>query len=76
MNDIRAVADADFLDSHPDIRRLLEQAQIDLGWIATQNERMAAGGYTQVHIRADAMQWIEENRSKVNGWLDNARAAS
>ena len=47
MNDIRAVANADFLDSHPDIRSLLEQVKIDLGWIATQNERMAAGGYTQ-----------------------------
>lgn len=76
VNDIRAVANADFLDSHPDVRSLLEQVKIDLGWIATQNERMAAGGYTQEHIRADASQWIEENRAKVNGWLENARAAS
>ena len=76
VNDIRAVANADFLDDHPDIRSLLEQVTIDLGWIATQNERMAAGGYTQDHVRADASQWIEENRARVNGWLENARAAS
>lgn len=75
VNDIRAVGNTDFLDSHPDVRSLLEQVKIDLGWISAQNERMAAGGYTQGHIRADAEQWIEENRSKVNGWLENARAA-
>ena len=76
VNDIRAVANAKFLDSHPDVRSLLEQVKIDLAWIATQNERMAAGSYSQDHVRADASQWIEENRSKVNGWLEIARAAS
>ena len=75
VNDIRAVANTDFLERNPDIRRLLELIAIPLSDIAAQNARMAAGDYTEADIKADAEAWINANRDKVDSWLDSARAA-
>lgn len=69
VNDIRAVANTDFLDDHPDIRRLLEVVAIPLSDIANQNSKMAAGEYSEADITADAEAWIAANRAKVDGWL-------
>lgn len=73
VNDIRAVANSDFLDDNPDIRRLLEVVAIPLGDIAAQNARMAAGDYSEADITADAEAWIAANRDKVDSWLASAR---
>ena len=75
VNDIRAVANSDFLDANPDIRRLLEVVAIPLGDIAAQNAKMAAGDYTEGDVEADAEAWIANNRDKVDDWLATARAA-
>ncbi len=73
VNDIRAVANSDFLDDNPDIRRLLEVVAIPLSDIATQNARMAAGDYSEADVEADAEAWIAANRDKVDSWLATAR---
>ena len=73
VNDIRAVANTDFLDENPDIRRLLEVVAIPLSDIAAQNAKMAAGDYTEADIEADAETWIAANRDKVDSWLATAR---
>ena len=73
VNDIRAVANTDFLDDNPDIRRLLEVVAIPLSDIAAQNAKMAAGDYTEADIEADAKAWIAANRDKVDSWLATAR---
>ena len=73
VNDIRAVANTDFLDDNPDIRRLLELVAIPLSDIAAQNAKMAAGDYTEADIEADAEAWIAANRDKVDSWLATAR---
>ena len=75
VNDIRAVANTDFLDDNPDIHRLLEVVAIPLGDIAAQNAKMAAGDYSEADIKADADAWIAANRDKVDDWLASARAA-
>ncbi len=76
VNDIRAVANTDFLDRNPDIRRLLEVVAIPLGDIAAQNARMAAADeYSEADVEADAEAWIAANRDLVDSWLDSARAA-
>ncbi|MCY3538516.1 MAG: hypothetical protein OXH10_01450 [bacterium] len=75
VNDIRAVANTDFLDRNPDIRRLLELVAIPLSDIAAQNARMASGDYTEADIKADAEAWISANRDQVDDWLDSARSA-
>lgn len=74
VNDIRAVANADFLDANPTVRRLLEAVSIPLGDIADQNARMAMEAeYGEDLIRADAARWIEDNRTTVDQWLETVR---
>ncbi|MCY4370604.1 MAG: hypothetical protein OXF41_14615 [bacterium] len=74
VNDIRAVANTDFLDAHPDIHRLLEVVAIPLGDIAAQNAKMAAADdYSEADVEADAEAWIAANRTVVDGWLITAR---
>jgi glycine betaine/proline transport system substrate-binding protein len=75
VNDIRAVANTDFLDANPAIQRLLEVVAIPLGDIAAQNAKMVAGDYTEADVEADAQAWIANNRDKVDNWLATARAA-
>lgn len=74
VNDIRAVANKEFLEANPPVRRLLEVVEIPLQDIAEQNSRMAMEAeYTDSQIRADAAAWIEDNRALVDGWLEIAR---
>lgn len=70
VNDLRAVANDDFLDRHPDVRRLLEQVEIPLADIVAQNARMAhSDDYTDADISQDAARWISNNRALIDGWL-------
>lgn len=74
VNDIRAVANEEFLEENPTVRRLLEVVKIPLQDIADQNARMAMDAeYGEDQIRQDAADWIQENRALVDGWLDTAR---
>jgi glycine betaine/proline transport system substrate-binding protein len=75
VNDIRAVANTEFLEANPPVRALLEAIAIPLGDIAAQNARMeAAEEYTEEDIRADAEAWIAANRAVVDSWLERARS--
>ncbi len=75
VSSIRAVGNEEFLDDHPDIRRLLQIVAIPLADIAAQNARMATAerGYSEDQIVLDAEAWIEANRDTVDGWLAFAR---
>jgi glycine betaine/proline transport system substrate-binding protein len=75
-NDIRVVANDDFLDANPSARALFEAVEIPRDDIAAQNAEMQqAGDYTAADIADDAAEWIEANRSDVDAWLEQARAA-
>ena len=70
---VRAVGNVDFLDDHPDIRRLLREVKIPLADISAQNVRSQGADYTGAQLKADAAAWIEANRGTVDGWLAVAR---
>ena len=72
-NDIRVVANSEFLDEHPDIRVLLEGVEIPLGDIAAQNQLMVDGEDSDEDISRHAAEWIEENQANVDAWLEAAR---
>ena len=72
-NDIVPVVNSDFLDENPAVGALLEAVEIPLADIFAQNAAMNAG---EDDIEAQAAEWIAENRDAVDGWLDEARAAS
>ena len=75
-NDIRAVANADFLETHPAVRTLLEQVVIPLADISAQNARMITEGGDPADIRRHAAEWIQANLATVQEWLRTADPAA
>ena len=74
VNDIRAVANRDFLDANPPVRRLLEVVEIPLDDIAAHNADVVADDdATDADVTAAAEAWIEANRGTVDAWLATAR---
>ncbi len=71
-NDIRVVANSDFLDSNPSVRRLLEQVVIPLEDISAQNVAMVQHGGDPSDIRRHAEEWIEANLATVTRWTEAA----
>lgn len=74
-NDIRAVANRDFLETNTAIRALLEAVKIPLDDISAQNALLIRGEDEQVDIERHAAEWIEDNRETVDEWLATAVAA-
>lgn len=71
-NDIRVVANSDFLNANPSVRRLLEQVVIPLEDISAQNVRMVQLGGDPQDIRRHAEEWIEANLATVTRWVETA----
>lgn len=71
-NDIRAVANVEFLDDNPAVRRLLEAVTIPLDDIHDQNARMVDGEGDSQDIRRHAEEWVEANAGLVSQWVDAA----
>lgn len=74
-NDLRVVANSDFLAANPAVAALLEAVEIPLGDIAAQNQLLFEGEDGPDDIARHAAEWIESNRDLVDGWLDEARGA-
>jgi glycine betaine/proline transport system substrate-binding protein len=75
-NDIRPVANNNFLEENPAVRRLLEVAEIPLDDIFAQNARMFEGEDSEEDLQRHAEEWIEGNRETFDGWLEEARKAA
>ncbi|MBA2665863.1 MAG: glycine betaine/L-proline ABC transporter substrate-binding protein ProX [Trueperaceae bacterium] len=74
--DIQAVANNDFLAANPPIERLFELIEIDLIDISGMTLRFIEGEDTDEAVAAMAQEWIVENRTVVDSWLAEARAAA
>ncbi len=68
-NDIRAVANAEFLDTNPAVRTLLERVVIPLEDISAQNARMITEGGDPADIRRHAEEWVRANYAMVQEWV-------
>ncbi len=75
-NDIRVVANTEFLNSNPAAAQLFELVVIPLQDIADQNVKMQEGEDSEDDIQRHASEWIEANRDQVDQWLEEARAAA
>ena len=75
-NDIRPVANKDFLRNNAAATVLLEEASIPLSDIFEQNARMQDGEDSKEDLMRHASQWIEDNRDMVDKWLKQARDAA
>lgn len=72
-NDIRAVANAEFLARNPAVESLLRRVVIPIGDIQAQNARMIRGEDSLEDIRGHAREWIRDNRGEIDKWLREAR---
>jgi len=75
-NDIRPLANNDFIAENPAVETLLKQARIPIADIFAQNGKMNNGEDKPEDIVRHAREWIEDNAERVNGWLDKARDAA
>ena len=71
-NDIRVVANSDFLDANESVRLLLEQVVIPRRDISAQNVRMVTLGGDPEDIRRHAEEWVDANLGTVSGWIEVA----
>ncbi|MDZ7802065.1 MAG: glycine betaine/L-proline ABC transporter substrate-binding protein ProX [Trueperaceae bacterium] len=74
-NDIRTVANRDFLEANPAAHELLDAVEIPLADISEMTARISEGESSDDEVAAMAQEWIENNRAQVDEWLDQARGA-
>ena len=72
-NDIRPLANNDFLAANPAVETLLEVASIPITDIFEQNARLNSGEDKPEDIVRHAREWIAANGELVDGWLAEAR---
>ncbi len=73
-NDIRPVANAAWLEAHPDVKRLFEVMEVPLSAIFAQNAKMYEGADSAEAIERHAEQWIAENQETFDRWIAEAKA--
>jgi glycine betaine/proline transport system substrate-binding protein len=75
-NDIRVVANNEFLENNPAAKKFFEAMKVPLEDIAAQNEKFFAGEDDQEDIERHAKEWIEANSELWERALEEARAAA
>lgn len=73
-SDIRVIANTEFLERNPAVRRLAEVVKIPLEDIDAQNARMIDGEDDNEDIRRHAREWLHKNRDRVDQWLKTANS--
>lgn len=75
-NDIRVVANNEFLKKNPAAQRLFKVMSIPLEDIAAQNGKMFKGENKQKDIERHVSEWIALNKKQWDSWLNEARKAA
>ena len=75
-NDIRVVANNNFIEKNPAAKKLFEVMSIPLADIASQNNRMFDGENTEEDIARHVDEWIAGHKATWEGWLAEARKAA
>jgi glycine betaine/proline transport system substrate-binding protein len=76
VNDIRIVANKEFVGKNPAAEKFFELLEIPLLAINEQNTRMEEGEDSQKEVDGHAREWIEKNREKWDAWMAEAKAAA
>ena len=76
VSDIQIVANKEFMAKNPAATKFFELVKLDLLDISKQNTKMNDGEKSQKDIERHVEEWIAENTSTWNGWLEEARKAA
>lgn len=74
--DIRVVANNEFLAANPAAEALFEQVKVSLADISAMTALINEGMNSDADVAKIAQVWIALNRTTVDGWLEEARAAA
>lgn len=72
VNDMRIVANNQFLSQNPAAKRLFEMVSIPLDDINKQNNAMYAGEKSLNDVKRHAATWISANKTLFDGWVSEA----
>ncbi len=76
VNSERIVANRAFVEANPAAGKLFEVASLNINAVSAQNKLVAEGENTETDIQRHADNWIKNNQTIFDGWLDQARTAS
>ena len=76
VNDIRIIANKQFLAKNPAAKKFFEVFKMPLADINAQNAEMQAGKKSPQDIDQQANAWIAAHQKEWNSWLADARAAA
>jgi len=69
LDNIRPVANTNFLKNNPKVEKMLKKASIPLADISAQNLKMDQGEKSERDIKKHAAAWIKANQSTFDSWL-------
>ncbi|NQS72351.1 MAG: glycine betaine/L-proline ABC transporter substrate-binding protein ProX [Desulfobulbaceae bacterium] len=75
-NDIRIVANKEFIAKNPAAKAFFEVFTLPLDDLNEQNTRMDDGEKSEADIARHVDEWIAKNKTTWDGWLTAARAAA
>ncbi len=76
VNDIRIVANKEFIAKNPAAKAFFEAFSLPLDDLNEQNTRMDNGEKSEADIDRHVDEWISKNKTTWDGWLETARAAA
>ncbi|MBI6630855.1 glycine betaine/L-proline ABC transporter substrate-binding protein ProX [Pontibaca salina] len=76
VNELRILANKEFLDANPAAAKLFELAEIDIDDVSAENYKMREGEDSIKDIDRHVDQWIETNRNTYDSWIAAAREAA
>ena len=74
-SDIVVTANKDFLADNPAAESLLQDFELDALAVAVQAVAIDAGANSEDEIKAAAVDWIANNRDRIDPWIEAALAA-
>ena len=75
VNNQRIVSNASVKTNHKDIAKLFDIIKIDVNDISGENMLMANGQNKEKDIQRHAQSWLKINKTKVDAWIKEAKAA-
>lgn len=75
VNNIRIIANNEFLKNAPVAKRWFELVTIPIEDVNAENLKINDGEKSDKDIRGHAESWIAANQAKFDGWLNEAKAA-
>ena len=76
LNEIMAAGNSVFFQANPAVERLASVVGLPLSDVAVQNLKMLLGEDSEADVKRHAAEWIADNRTVVDSWLDAARESA